>query len=83
MNEQKRAAIDYVLQTLCFSAFNGAASVIQLVTGVDGVGGLSFSASEIRRALGWLYGRGRVRVARIEDGQEFWTLTSEKDRVTR
>lgn len=83
MNEQKRAAINYVMQTLSFAAFNNAASVEQFVTGVDGVGGSTFSASEIRRALGWLYGRGGARVVRVENGQEFWSLTKEKERVVR
>lgn len=43
----------------------------------------NLSASECRRAIGWLYGRGRVRVAEVRDGQEVWVISEPKQLAQR
>lgn len=83
MKEHKRAVIDYVMTTLSFSAMKGSASIKQLVIGVNGAGGSIFSASEVRSAMGYLYAHGRVRVVKVEDGQEFWARSGSDELAQR
>ncbi len=44
-------------------------------------GGCGLTASEVRRALGWLYGQGRARIVEVKDGAEVWAATTEEERV--
>lgn len=69
---------------MALARVNKGVTIPDLIT--DPIGGfkeLCLTASETRRALGWLYGRGRVKVIEVRDGEEVWVLTSSKDRVAK
>lgn len=70
--------------TLALARLGKGVTIFELIT--DPPGGfkeLCLTASETRRALGWLYGRGRAKVVEVRDGEEVWALTSSKDRVAK
>lgn len=35
------------------------------------------TASQVRRAIGWLYGRGYLKVVQVRDGEPAWALTDD------
>lgn len=63
----------------------GGATIEQLVLGRDDQlpCSVNLSASECQRALGRLYGRGRVRVAEVREGKEVWVVSDPKQLAKR
>lgn len=74
---------DAVFSTLSYSP--GIFTVNELVQGRNHECGARFgatglTASEVRRALGYLYGCGRAKIVSVVDGVESWALTSNEEK---
>lgn len=44
---------------------------------------VSLSSSEVRRALGWFYGQGRVKVVAVIAEEEYWNVTTDDEMLQR
>ena len=44
---------------------------------------VSLSSSEVRRALGWFYGQGRVKVVAVIAEEEDWNVTTDDEMLDR
>ncbi len=60
------------------SPFENGATVKDLG---DALNGTCLAASDIRRAVGWLYGRGMLKVTAVRNGEPAWAVTSPEERV--
>lgn len=78
MEEKKRPSTKdnahRILGFFAFAVFKDGVTVDGLVKGPESDPNLRtyLAASECRRALGWLYGRGLIRVSEVRNGQEVW-----------
>jgi hypothetical protein len=77
---------DFLLEQ--FKHHGKTRTVKQFVEGIstkDGAmaqGATGMPASRVRRTIGELYGLGLVKVDKVVDGEEYWTPTTTKDRLT-
>lgn len=74
------------MQSAVHCALDGSengVTVDQLVDGTGDTNRVHLTASEIRRTLGWMYGRGRARVVGVIDGQEIWKLCDVDENAKR
>lgn len=81
---KKSEAAAVVMEMLPYH--KGGATIDQLVHGKENDPlpcSTNLSASECRRAVGWLYGRGRIRVAELREGKEVWIICDPKQLAER
>ena len=83
--------MDYDVQMLLVSAFERTnkkplqlgLTVKQLCKSALADYDVSLSSSEVRKALGWFYGQGRVKVVAFIAEEEYWNVTTDDEMLQR